>query len=83
VGFTHAFVFMSGSYWLPLYYQGVLGASSLLSGVYLLPYVLSLSFVSAGAGVYIKKTGKYKLVIVSGLIVMVLGFGLFIRAPTG
>jgi DNA repair protein RAD50 len=69
---------MSGSYWLPLYYQGVLGASSLLSGVYLLPYVLSLSFVSAGAGVYIKKTGKYKLVIVSGLIVMVLGFGLFI-----
>jgi DNA repair protein RAD50 len=78
VGFTHAFVFMSGSYWLPLYYQGVLGASSLLSGVYLLPYVLSLSFVSAGAGVYIKKTGKYKLVIVAGLIVMVLGFGLFI-----
>lgn len=78
VGFTHAFVFMSGSYWLPLYYQGVLGASSLLSGVYLLPYVLSLSFISAGAGVYIKKTGKYKLVIVSGLVVMVLGFGLFI-----
>ncbi|KAF5001583.1 hypothetical protein FGRMN_889 [Fusarium graminum] len=78
VGFTHAFVFISGSYWLPLYYQGVLGASSLLSGVYLLPYVLSLSFVSAGAGVYIKKTGNYKLVIIAGLIVTVLGFGLFI-----
>ncbi|KIL84504.1 hypothetical protein FAVG1_12295 [Fusarium avenaceum] len=78
VGFTHAFVFMSGSYWLPLYYQSVLGASSLLSGVYLLPYVLSLSFISAGAGVYIKKTGKYKLVIVSGSMVMALGFGLFI-----
>ncbi|KAM0342074.1 hypothetical protein ACHAPU_009687 [Fusarium lateritium] len=78
VGFTHAFVFISGSYWLPLYYQGVLGASSLLSGVYLLPYVLSLSFVSAGAGVYIKKTGNYKLVIIAGLIVTVIGFGLFI-----
>ncbi|ENH61530.1 DNA repair protein RAD50 [Fusarium oxysporum f. sp. radicis-lycopersici 26381] len=79
VGFTHAFVFMSGSYWLPLYYQGVLGASSLLSGVYLLPYVLSLSFVSAGAGIYIKKTGNYKLVIVLGLIITVIGFGLFIN----
>ncbi|KAL4730671.1 hypothetical protein ACLX1H_002709 [Fusarium chlamydosporum] len=78
VGFTHAFVFMSGSYWLPLYYQGVLGASSLLSGVYLLPYVLSLSFISAGVGVYIKKTGNYKVAIVLGLMVMVLGFGLFI-----
>ncbi|KAM0556726.1 hypothetical protein ACHAPJ_005785 [Fusarium lateritium] len=79
VGFTHAFVFMSGSYWLPLYYQGVLGASSLLSGVYLLPYVLSLSFVSAGAGIFIKKTGMYKIAIVSGLIVTVIGFGLFIN----
>ncbi|KAF4971795.1 hypothetical protein FSARC_1488 [Fusarium sarcochroum] len=79
VGFTHAFVFMSGSYWLPLYYQGVLGASSLLSGVYLLPYVLSLSFVSAGAGIFIKKTGMYKVAIVSGLIVTVIGFGLFIN----
>ncbi|RBR23486.1 uncharacterized protein FIESC28_03668 [Fusarium coffeatum] len=78
VGFTHAFVFMSGSYWLPLYYQGVLGASSLLSGVYLLPYVLALSFVSAAAGIFIKKTGKYKLVIVLGLIISVVGFGLFI-----
>ncbi|QPC75192.1 hypothetical protein HYE68_005944 [Fusarium pseudograminearum] len=78
VGFTHAFVFMSGSYWLPLYYQGVLGASSLLSGVYLLPYVLSLSFISAGVGIYIKKTGQYKLAIVMGFFVTVIGFGLFI-----
>ncbi|KAF5021589.1 hypothetical protein F66182_6371 [Fusarium sp. NRRL 66182] len=79
VGFTHAFVFMSGSYWLPLYYQGVIGASSLLSGVYLLPYVLSLSFISAAVGVYIKKTGMYKLAIISGLVVTVIGFGLFIN----
>jgi DNA repair protein RAD50 len=40
--------------------------------------VLALSFVSAAAGVFIKKTGKYKLVIVLGLIISVVGFGLFI-----
>lgn len=79
LGFTHAFTFMSGSYWLPLYFQGVLGANSLLSGVYLLPYVLSLSFISAAAGIVIKKTGQYKIVIVSGLVVTVLGFGLFVN----
>lgn len=78
LGFTHAFTFMSGSYWLPLYFQGVLGANSLLSGVYLLPYVLALSFVSAAAGIFIKKTGQYKLVIVAGMVVTVIGFGLFI-----
>ncbi|KAH7001508.1 major facilitator superfamily-domain-containing protein [Ilyonectria destructans] len=78
LSFAHAFTFMSGSYWLPLYFQGVLGASSLLSGVYLLPFVLALSFVSAGCGIFIKKTGMYKLVIVGGLLITVLGFGLFI-----
>ncbi|KAL7908620.1 MFS general substrate transporter [Trichoderma velutinum] len=74
----HAMTFMSGSYWLPLYFQAVLGATSLLSGVYILPYVLALSFTSALTGVFIKKTGNYKIPIVSGLLVMTLGFGLFI-----
>ncbi|CAM1504480.1 Fc.00g020710.m01.CDS01 [Cosmosporella sp. VM-42] len=78
LSFTHAFTFMSGSYWLPLYYQGVIGASSLLSGVYLLPFALSLSFVSAAVGIFIKKTGMYKLAIIAGMFIMTIGFGLFI-----
>ncbi|KAK9779824.1 putative Major facilitator superfamily (MFS) profile domain-containing protein [Seiridium cardinale] len=78
VCFCHAFVFISGSYYLPLYFQGVLGASPLLSGVYLLPYALSLSFMSAGVGIITKKTGKYLPQIIFGMFVMTLGFGLFI-----
>lgn len=78
LGFMHAFTFMGGSYWLPLYFQGVLRQSSLMSGVYLLPFVLSLSFISAVVGIVIKKTGNYKIPISSGFTVMVLGFGLFI-----
>ncbi|KAK4084410.1 uncharacterized protein Triagg1_890 [Trichoderma aggressivum f. europaeum] len=74
----HAMTFMSGSYWLPLYFQAVLGATSLLSGVYILPYVLALSFTSALTGVFIKKTGNYQIPIVSGLFIMTIGFGLFI-----
>lgn len=81
VCFCHGFVFISGIYYLPLYFQSVLGATPLMSGVYLLPFAVSLSLVSALAGVFIKKTGKYLPPIYFGLIVMTLGFGLFIDLP--
>lgn len=77
LAFFHAFTFMSGSYWLPLYFQGVLSTSSLMSGVYLLPFVVSLSIVSAAVGIAIKKTGKYKVLITAGTAIATLGFGLF------
>ncbi|CAN9325085.1 unnamed protein product [Alternaria sp. RS040] len=76
--FFHAFVFISGNYFLPLYFQAVLGATPILSGVYLLPTALSLSFLSAFTGVFIKKTGQYLPMIWFGMILMTLGFGLFI-----
>lgn len=57
--FCHGFVFLAGNYYLPLYFQAVLGSSPILSGVYLLPFALSLSVVSSITGVFIKKTGKY------------------------
>ncbi|KAI1138234.1 MFS general substrate transporter [Hypoxylon sp. FL0543] len=75
---VHGCVFISGSYYLPLYFQAVLGASSLLSGVYILPYVMALSFMSVGSGLFMKKTGKYLPAIIFGMFFMTLGFGLFI-----
>ncbi|KAJ6442884.1 multidrug resistance protein fnx1 [Purpureocillium lavendulum] len=78
LSFMHAFTFMGGSYWLPLYFQSVIAANSLLSGVYLLPFVLSLSLTSAVIGIVIKKTGNYKIPIQVGLLLMTIGFGLFI-----
>ncbi|KAE8144533.1 major facilitator superfamily domain-containing protein [Aspergillus avenaceus] len=78
VSFCHSFVFISGSYYLPLYFQTVLLASPILSGVYVLPMVLSLSFTSACTGFIIKKTGRYHELIVGGLFFMTLGYGLLI-----
>ncbi|GIK01307.1 hypothetical protein Aspvir_005340 [Aspergillus viridinutans] len=78
VCFCHAFVFIAGSYYLPLYFQTVLQATPILSGVYVLPLVLSLSVVSAGTGIVIRKTGRYRELIVGGLGLMTLGFGLLI-----
>ena len=78
VVWAHGFVFIAGSYYLPLYFQSVLGASPILSGVYLFPLALSLSFMSAGTGIFIKRTGLYRPAIWFGATMMTLGFGLFI-----
>ena len=76
--FLHAMTFMSGSYWLPLYFQGVVGSSVLLSGVYILPFVLGLSLSSTFTGIMIKKTGNFQVPIIAGMVLMCIGFGLFI-----
>ncbi|KAF4457383.1 hypothetical protein F53441_713 [Fusarium austroafricanum] len=79
VNFFHAFVFMGVAYYLPLYFQAVLLASPLRSGVYLLPFILSISISAAITGAYIQLSGKYLLASRIGLIIMTLGMGLMIN----
>ncbi|KAK0864926.1 hypothetical protein LTR87_015607 [Friedmanniomyces endolithicus] len=78
VVFTHGFVFISGSYYLPLYFQAIRGATPILSGVYLLPTALALAFCSIGTGVFIKKTGMFLPPIYLGMFLLTLGYGLFV-----
>jgi MFS family permease len=78
VSACHGFVFISASYYLPLYFQAVLGAAPLLSGVYALPFTISLAVVSSATGVFIRKTGKYLPCIIFGMGCMTLGWGLLI-----
>ncbi|CAK7223806.1 hypothetical protein SBRCBS47491_005334 [Sporothrix bragantina] len=75
--FFHGIVFVSGSYYLPLYFQAVIGATPLLSGVYVLPFSIGLSITSAATGVAIKKTGKYLVFIIGGFVLLTVGFALF------
>lgn len=83
VCFVHGMVFISGAYFYPLYFQAVLGANPILSGVYLFPFVISLSIASMCVGIFIKKTGQYLPPIWLGLFLMTVGFGLFIDLPVG
>ncbi|CAI6332180.1 unnamed protein product [Periconia digitata] len=76
--FFHAVVYISASYFLPLYFQAVLGATPILSGVYLLPTAVSLSIVSALTGIFIKRTGQYLPCIIFGFVLLTAGFGTFI-----
>jgi Na+/melibiose symporter-like transporter len=74
----HGFVFVSFDFFLPLYFQVVLGASPLHSGLYLFALVLPLSAMSFATGQFIRRTGKYDLSAWIGAAVMTLGTGLFI-----
>ncbi|KAL2072658.1 hypothetical protein VTL71DRAFT_12001 [Oculimacula yallundae] len=78
VCFCHGFILMGVAYYLPLYFQAVLGAGPLLSGVYLLPFILSNTGFAAVTGLYIQKTGKYIPAVYLGLVLMTLGTGLLI-----
>ncbi|KAM0354300.1 hypothetical protein ACHAPU_001344 [Fusarium lateritium] len=79
VAFFHAFVFLGVAYYLPLYFQAVLLASPLRSGIYLLPFILSITISAAATGVYIQLSGKYLTAIHIGLVIMTLGMGLMIN----
>ncbi|KAK4084145.1 hypothetical protein PCL_06138 [Purpureocillium lilacinum] len=76
--FFHSFVFLGVAYYLPMYFQSVLLAGPLTSGVYLLPFILSSSLSAALTGVFIQKTGKYMPAVYCGTVAMTLGVGLLI-----
>ena len=81
VCFFHGYVFIGGSYYLPLYFQTVLDCTPILSGVYILPTSVALSIGSVATGIFIRKTGAYLPPIYFGLAMMTLGYGLFINFP--
>ena len=76
--FGHSVVFISYDFYLPIYFQVVLHASPLLSGLYLLALIVPLSIMSYGTGLYIRQTSKYCWAARFGSTLMTVGTGLFI-----
>lgn len=75
--FLHSIVTVWSIYFLPVYFQGVLGASPGDSGLYLLPTILILVPTAAGGGGIMSKTGKYRPIHYAGFALMTIGFGIF------
>jgi EmrB/QacA subfamily drug resistance transporter len=61
---------------VPLFVQGVLGESATNAGLVLTPLMLGLVGASVASGQLITRTGRYRWAIVSGPVVMAVGFGL-------
>jgi MFS family permease len=70
---------------VPLFVQGVMGASATASGVVLTPLMLAMMLTSVGSGQVIARTGRYRWALVAGPVVMGLGFVLLatMTAATG
>jgi EmrB/QacA subfamily drug resistance transporter len=61
---------------VPLFMQGVLGASATASGAILTPMMLAFVAASTVGGQIISRTGRYKWASVGGLVVMAVGMWL-------
>jgi MFS family permease len=77
--FTHNFitgiVYYSDLYFLPLYFQIVMGHSPLISGVLILPLILGFSVASSTAGFMLSHLGRCNPIIWTGYILWTAGAG--------
>jgi EmrB/QacA subfamily drug resistance transporter len=82
VGFLHGFTYIACLYYLPLYFQLVLGASPVKSGLWLLITAVPMSFITVAAALVIVKTGWYRQIIWISASCLTLGLGLAIAFPS-
>lgn len=79
--FFHGLGFAAVAFFLPVYFQTVLGAGPIESGVWLLATALPLAVCTMAVGVAIRKTGRYNGIIRVAMAVTVVAFGLFTTFP--
>ncbi len=75
--FLHGVVTLWAMYFLPVYFQGALGATAYRSGIMLLPSILTLLPAAILGGVLLTKFGRYKPILVVAFACIAVGFGLF------
>ena len=79
---VQSFITTGCTYFLPLYFQLVLGRSPLASGVYFLPTTLTLAFFYVCVGHIIRRRGKYVHLIQGGTCALLLGTGLLVDSQS-
>ncbi|MGO1383377.1 MAG: MDR family MFS transporter [Arachnia sp.] len=77
--FSVSMVMFGATIYIPVYAQGVLGVSATDSGLILLPLMIGFILVGIGAGLLITRTGRYKEIMLLGVITMFAGVWLMTR----
>jgi EmrB/QacA subfamily drug resistance transporter len=70
-------------FYVPVYAQGVLGVNATTSGAIMIPMSAAMIVVGILVGLLITKTGKYKMFVVGGTVVMLVGFWLLTQLHYG
>lgn len=72
----HGMVYLAQEYYLPLYFQSTLGASPILSGALVLPFIGTEAVMGIVCGVVIHSTGRHLELTYFGCAMMTIGAGL-------
>ncbi|KAF2194356.1 MFS general substrate transporter [Zopfia rhizophila CBS 207.26] len=70
-------VMLTPYYYLPIYFQAVKGDSPLMSGVHILPSILSQVIVTMSTGTLIQKMGYYLPNVLTGTALTTIAYGLY------
>jgi EmrB/QacA subfamily drug resistance transporter len=74
--FFATFGFGASIIFLPLYFQVVEGADPTTSGLKLFPFLIGLIGSSIASGFIVSRTGRYKAIVVGGLVILTVGLAL-------
>ncbi|QDO89335.1 DHA2 family efflux MFS transporter permease subunit [Ornithinimicrobium ciconiae] len=77
--FGMAMVMFGAIIYVPVFAQGVLGVNATESGLILMPMMLGLIVVGIVAGFLITRTGRYKEIMLLGVVVIALGLWMLTR----
>ncbi|KAE9398876.1 MFS general substrate transporter [Gymnopus androsaceus JB14] len=73
--FVNGFVFFSMLFYLPQFFQVIHGYSPTRSGIFIIPFVVSLVFAAIGSGLWLSYTGKYRFIIYFGFALFAIACG--------
>jgi predicted MFS family arabinose efflux permease len=82
VAFGHNMVSIGAEFYLPLFFQSVRQATPLRSGLLLLPLTIAAASTEMVLGIIINRTGRYREIIWTGVVLITLGNGLYIKLWT-
>jgi EmrB/QacA subfamily drug resistance transporter len=70
------FAMMGSLFYIPLFVQGVIGSSATNSGLVTMPMMIAMTFASIGAGQVMSRLGRYRVLGIIGLAIMVGGMAI-------
>ncbi|MFW6599389.1 MDR family MFS transporter [Propionibacteriaceae bacterium Y2011] len=81
--FAVAIAMFGAIFYIPVYAQGVLAVSATNSGLITMPLMLGLVVMGIVAGLLVTKTGRYKEIVLGGVVIMGVGYWLLTRVHHG